>query len=113
GSLVSPERLRFDFTHFEQITPDQILNIELRVNELVGAGFPVETVEMPIAEARAKGAMALFGEKYGEIVRVVKMGPSIELCGGTHCHSTERIGYFRIVSENSIAAGVRRIEALT
>lgn len=113
GSLVAPERLRFDFTHFEQIKPEQLNEIESRVNAMVASDFPVDTQELPIAEARAKGAMALFGEKYGDRVRVVQMGPSIELCGGTHCASTGQIGYCRIVSESSVAAGVRRIEALT
>jgi alanyl-tRNA synthetase len=113
GSLVAPDRLRFDFTHFEQIKPDQLAEIERRVNEMIVADYPIETQEMAIAEAKARGAMALFGEKYGERVRVVQMGPSIELCGGTHCHRTGEVGYFRIVSESSVAAGVRRIEALT
>ena len=113
GSLVAPDRLRFDFTHFEQIAPEQLAEIEARVNQLVIADFPIDTQEMAIADAKAKGAMALFGEKYGERVRVVAMGPSTELCGGTHCHRTGEIGYFRIVSENSVSAGVRRIEAFT
>ncbi len=113
GSLVSPERLRFDFTHFEQIKPEQLAEIETRVNGMITQDFPIDTQEMGIADAKAKGAMALFGEKYGERVRVVQMGPSVELCGGTHCHRTGEIGYFRIVSESSVAAGVRRIEALT
>ncbi|HLX63243.1 MAG TPA: alanine--tRNA ligase [Planctomycetota bacterium] len=113
GSLVSPERLRFDFTHFEQIKPEQLAEIEARVNAMVTSDYPVDTQELPIAEARARGAMALFGEKYGDRVRVVQMGPSIELCGGTHCKTTGQIGYCRIVSESSVAAGVRRIEALT
>jgi alanyl-tRNA synthetase len=113
GSLVAPDRLRFDFTHFEQIKPEQLQKIEDDVNALVTDDLGVSTEVLPIAEAKAKGAMALFGEKYGEKVRVVSMGPSIELCGGTHCKSTGQIGYFRIVSENSVAAGVRRIEAFT
>ncbi|MCY3024440.1 MAG: alanine--tRNA ligase [Planctomycetota bacterium] len=113
GSFVAPERLRFDFTHFEQIKPEQLVEIERQANEMVAADLPVDIQELPIAEARAKGAMALFGEKYGERVRVVSMGPSIELCGGTHCRSTGQIGYVRIISESSIAAGVRRMEALT
>src|SRR5205823_10474129 len=82
-------------------------------NAMVASDHKVDTQELPIAEARAKGAMALFGEKYGDRVRVVQMGPSIELCGGTHCKTTGQIGYCRIVSESSVAAGVRRIEALT
>lgn len=113
GSMVSPERLRFDFTHFEQIKPEQLTEIEARVNEMIVSDFAVDTQELPIAEARAKGAMALFGEKYGDRVRVVQMGPSVELCGGTHCKTTGQIGYCRIVQESSVAAGVRRIEALT
>ncbi len=113
GSLVSAERLRFDFTHFEQIKPEQLAEIEARVNDMIVSDFAVDTQELPIAEARAKGAMALFGEKYGDRVRVVQMGPSVELCGGTHCRTTGQIGYCRIVSESSVAAGVRRIEALT
>ena len=113
GSLVSSERLRFDFTHFEQIKPEQLAEIEARVNALVAGDFPVSTEEMPIAAAKARGAMALFGEKYGDRVRVVQMGPSVELCGGTHCATTGQIGYCRIVAESSVAAGVRRIEALT
>jgi alanyl-tRNA synthetase len=113
GSLVAPDRLRFDFTHFEQIKPDQLAEIERRVNEMVVSDYPVDTQEMAIADAKARGAMALFGEKYGDRVRVVSMGPSVELCGGTHCRRTGEIGYVRIVSESSVAAGVRRIEALT
>jgi alanyl-tRNA synthetase len=113
GSLVAPDRLRFDFTHFETITPEQLAQIEQIVNGLIQNDLPVNTDVKPIAEARAAGAMALFGEKYGDRVRVVTMGPSIELCGGTHCRGTGEIGYFRIVAENSVAAGVRRIEALT
>ncbi|HYF50400.1 MAG TPA: alanine--tRNA ligase [Planctomycetota bacterium] len=113
GSLVKPDALRFDFTHFEQIRPEQLAEIEARVNEMITSDYPIKTEELPIAEARTKGAMMLFGEKYGERVRVVTMGPSVELCGGTHCGTTGQIGYFRIVSESSISAGVRRIEALT
>jgi len=113
GSLVAPDRLRFDFTHFEPIKPELLIEIEERVNALITADSPVDTKVMPIAEAKATGAMALFGEKYGDKVRVVTMGPSVELCGGTHCQTTGQIGYFRLVSESSVAAGVRRIEALT
>jgi len=113
GSLVSPERLRFDFTHFEALTPEQLQHIESTVNHFVRHDEPVETAEKPIAEAKAMGAMALFGEKYGDVVRVVQMGPSVELCGGTHVKRTGEIGYFRLVSEGSVSAGVRRIEALT
>src|SRR5262249_43752033 len=101
GSLVSPDRLRFDFTHFEQIKPEQLQEIEARVNAMVADDYPVATDELPIAEAKAKGAMALFGEKYGDRVRVVTMGPSVELCGGTHCRTTGQIGYCRIVGESS------------
>jgi alanyl-tRNA synthetase len=113
GSLVAPDRLRFDFTHFEHIKPEQLAEIEARVNSMITQDFPVGAEEMAIADAKAKGAMALFGEKYGERVRAVSMGPSTELCGGTHCQRTGQIGYFRIHSESSIAAGVRRIEGLT
>jgi alanyl-tRNA synthetase len=113
GSLVSPERLRFDFTHFETISAEHLAQIEQIVNSLVQSDAPVRTEVKTQAEARAAGAMALFGEKYGDRVRVVSMGPSVELCGGTHCRGTGEIGYFRIVAENSVAAGVRRIEALT
>ena len=113
GSLVSAERLRFDFTQFEPIKPEQLIEIEERVNALVTSDAPVITRVMALDEARTAGAMALFGEKYGDRVRMVTMGPSMELCGGTHCQSTGQIGYFRIVSESSVAAGVRRIEALT
>src|SRR5207237_1225073 len=90
-----------------------LAEIEARVNAMIMDDYKVITDELPIAEAKAKGAMALFGEKYGDRVRVVQMGPSVELCGGTHAQSTGQIGYCRIVSESSVAAGVRRIEALT
>ena len=114
GSLVEPERLRFDFTHFEAMTPDQINEVEWRVNASVRKNMSVETSQHSIAEAKAKGATALFGEKYGEIVRVVQIEDySMELCGGTHIHATGEIGYFRILGEEGIAAGVRRIEAAT
>ncbi|MCW8130927.1 MAG: alanine--tRNA ligase [Planctomycetota bacterium] len=113
GSLVEPGRLRFDFTHFEAIAPEQLKQIEDCVNHYVRHDVPVVTAEKPIAEAKAMGAMALFGEKYGDVVRVVQMGPSTELCGGTHVGRTGEIGYFRVVSEGSTSAGVRRIEALT
>ena len=113
GSLVTPDRFRFDFTHFEAVTDEQIQTIEARVNELVREDFIVETHVTTPARAREMGAMALFGEKYGDSVRLVAMGPSKELCGGTHCERTGQIGYFRILSESSIAAGVRRIEATT
>ena len=114
GSLVEPDRLRFDFTHFEAITPEQILQVEDLVNDAVLEGLSVTTEELPLAEAKARGAVATFGEKYGETVRVVTMGEfSMELCGGTHLDNTAKAGMFRIKSESSVASGVRRIEATT
>lgn len=114
GSFVSPEVLRFDFSHYNKLTPEEIRQVEELVTQAVRADYPREEHRnIPIAQARAMGAMALFGEKYGEEVRVMKYGTSIELCGGTHLPSTGMIGTFRIVSESSIAAGVRRIEAVT
>lgn len=114
GSMVSPERLRFDFSHFEAISHDDLMKIEKLVNEQIFNSLPVVTEEMSIDRAREKGAMALFGEKYGESVRVVTMGDySIELCGGTHLTNTAEVGLFKIVSETGVAAGVRRIEAFT
>ena len=114
GSLVEPDRLRFDFTHFEAITPDQLDQVEDMVNDAILAGMPITTEELPIAEAKARGAVATFGEKYGQTVRVVTMGDfSMELCGGTHLDNTAKAGPFRIKSESSVASGVRRIEATT
>jgi len=114
GSLVAPDRLRFDFTHHGPVKADKLEAIERRVNEEVWRATPVTTKEMPFAEARAAGAMALFGEKYGDVVRVVTVpGFSMELCGGTHVRNTSEIGPFRIVAETGVASGVRRIEALT
>ena len=114
GSLVEPDFLRFDFTNFTAVTPEQLLEVENAVNEAILAGFPVRVREMPIAEARADGATALFGEKYGDIVRVVSMSDySVELCGGTHLDNTAKAGAFHINSEGSVASGVRRIEATT
>lgn len=112
GSLVEPDRLRFDFTHFSAMTPGEIALINHMVNEQILAGLPVTVREMPIAEAKAGGAMALFGEKYGDMVRVVTMGDySVELCGGTHLSNTALVGSFLFQTDSSVAAGVRRIEA--
>ena len=112
GSLVEPDRLRFDFTHFEAITPDQLAEIDRVVNDVILEGMPIVTEVLPIEEAKKKGAVAMFGEKYGAVVRVVEMGDfSMEFCGGTHLCNTAQVGPFRIKSESSIASGVRRIEA--
>ena len=114
GQLVDPQRMRFDFTHFSAMTAEELSRVEAQVNDWVLAGIPLDIREMPIEEARKLGAMALFGEKYGDIVRVVRVGEvSAEFCGGTHVENTGRLGLFRIVSESSVAAGVRRIEAVT
>jgi alanyl-tRNA synthetase len=113
GSLVQPERLRFDFSHHGPIDSALLQGIEDEVNELVLANDPVVTREMPYADALALGAMAFFSEKYGDVVRVVQMGPSIELCGGTHVRTTGQIGPFRFSGQSGVAAGVRRIEAVT
>ena len=112
GSLVEPDRLRFDFTHFEAITPEQLSQVEWMVNDAILEGYPVVTEVLPIEEAKKKGAVAMFGEKYGETVRIVEMGDfSMEFCGGTHLDNTAKAGPFRIKSESSVASGVRRMEA--
>ncbi|MDR6225193.1 alanine--tRNA ligase [Desmospora profundinema] len=114
GSLVAPDRLRFDFTHIEGMTPDQKREVEERVNRQIWANIPVETFEKSLAEAKAMGAMALFGEKYGDVVRVVRVGDySLELCGGTHVQQTGEIGLFKLVAESGIGSGTRRVEAVT
>jgi alanyl-tRNA synthetase len=113
GSLVDPERLRFDFSHHGPIDPAALQAIEDDVNQLVLANEPVTTRQMPYADALALGAMAFFSEKYGDVVRVVQMGPSIELCGGTHVRSTGQVGPFRFTGQTGVAAGIRRIEAVT
>ena len=118
GSLVAPDRLRFDFSHDEKLSPAEMTQIETEINEAILANYPVVSAEKPLTQARAEGAMALFGEKYGDIVRTVIVGDvsspfSYELCGGTHVTETAQIGYFVLTSEGSVSSGVRRIEALT
>jgi alanyl-tRNA synthetase len=114
GSMVSDEVCRFDFTHFSAVTAEQLAEVEELVNGLILSAIPVTAAEMSMEEAKEQGAMALFGDKYGDIVRVVRAGDkSVELCGGTHMDNTARLGLFRVISETSVAAGVRRIEAVT
>ena len=115
GSLVEADRLRFDFTHFSAMTAEELAKVSAMVNEAVLAGYDIVTEELPIEQAKQKGAIALFGEKYGDVVRVVAMGQgySVEFCGGTHLDNTAKVGVFHISSEFSVASGVRRIEATT
>ena len=114
GSFVSPDSLRFDFSHFQKVSPEELRKVEQLANDLIRRDLPLEeSRHTPIAKAKEMGAMALFGEKYGDDVRVIKYGASIELCGGCHVSSTGRIGSVRIVMETSVAAGIRRIEAVT
>lgn len=114
GSYVGPDRLRFDFTHFQALTKEEMLKVEARVNDVIGQAIPLTVCETSLEEARKSGAMALFGEKYGEKVRVVSAGEfSKELCGGCHCNNTSDVNYMKLISQSSVGANVRRVEALT